>query len=67
MKIDLLLQEQPGLNSCIIIPFELLSAFREVVRRGMAYEHGQPQELFDFCDRLGIPGAPPSVVSPIKE
>jgi len=38
--------------SAVIIPVELMPAFMEMVRRGMAFEHGQPKELYDFADIL---------------
>ena len=27
-------------------------AFREIWRRGMAHEHGQPQVLYEFSDKM---------------
>lgn len=36
----------------IVVSSELLPAFAEVIRRGMAHEHGQPQELYEFNDAL---------------
>jgi len=36
----------------IQIPNELRSEFMEVIRRGMAFEHGQSKAMYDLCDRL---------------
>jgi hypothetical protein len=41
---------QPG--TAIIVPSHLLRPLSEVVRRGMAFEFGQPLELYTFCEEL---------------
>jgi len=41
---------QPG--TAIVVPSRLLRPLSEVVRRGMAFEFGQPPELYQFCEEL---------------
>lgn len=59
------------------VPADLLPAFAEVIRRGMAHEHGQPQALYEFNDTLDVIvndlatciGAhqPGTIIAPVKE
>jgi hypothetical protein len=40
------------LATAVVIPAELMTAFAEMVRHGMAFERGQPKELYEFADKL---------------
>ena len=36
----------------LVVPPELLWVFKQVLDRGMAFEFGQPQAMYDLADRL---------------
>lgn len=36
----------------IHVPDQFCAEFMGVIRRGMAFEHGQSQAMYDLCDRL---------------
>lgn len=45
----------------IHVPDQFCAEFMGVIRRGMAFEHGQSQVMYDFCDRLeALIDAPPA-------
>lgn len=45
-------------DAVVIVPRRLVPAFCEVIRRGMAYEHGQPREMYEFVDELSAKNDP---------
>jgi len=36
----------------VLIPDHLMPAFKKVVDKGMAFEHGQPKEMYELADQL---------------
>jgi hypothetical protein len=44
--------EGVAVGHVIHIPLPLLPAFKKVIQQGMAFEHGQPPELYKFADEL---------------
>jgi len=49
----------------IVIPQGLIPAFAEVLRRGMAYEHGQPEELYRFeAEFRAVLNIPAPIITP---
>jgi len=53
----------PG-NTVLLIPPEMLGEFKEVIRRGMSFEHGESPAMHQFADAVAqivTPSTPPSV------
>jgi hypothetical protein len=44
----------PTQGLSIHVPDQFCAEFIEVIRRGMAFEHGQSRAMYDFCDRLEV-------------
>lgn len=52
-KIEVYQTDAAGKAGVILaVPPELLWQFKQVIERGMAFEFGQPQAMYDFTDRL---------------
>ncbi len=41
-------------GAIIVVPPSLLEVFKQVVEKGMAFEFGQPAQLYDFSDRFRL-------------
>lgn len=46
-------------NLLLYIPPELIASFKEMVRRGLAFEHGESKALHLFAEQLGEIATPP--------
>lgn len=54
-----------GHNTIICVPPEDLAAFKEIIRRGLAFEHGEPKYIHEFFQILNsIPNPEPPSTTP---